>query len=199
MFTGIVESQSPILQVTPLDSALQIVVKKPIPFDDLKVGDSIACNGICLTLEKFDDETIQFTIGHETIEVTGWDANQLEGRFLNLERSLRFGDRIHGHLVSGHVDALGTLKQKKWQGECLLLTVEVPDEAKKYIWKKGSVALNGVSLTVNFVNGNEFEVCLIPETLKQTNLEKLNEGDKLNLETDYYLKGMLNAQGATNA
>lgn len=199
MFTGIIEQNSPILQVTPMDQALQIVVKRPENFDDLKIGDSIACNGVCLTVEAFDDTTMTFTIGFETLQITGWKAQRLEGLNLNLERSLRFGDRIHGHLVSGHVDATTELKNKEKAGECLLLDFTLPEKIKKQVWDKSSIAINGVSLTVNWIKDGVFQVCLVPETLRKTNFPDMPVGETVNLETDYYMKGLLQSQGALNA
>ncbi len=199
MFTGIIEDKATILQVLPKDQAIQIVVARPPEFDDLSIGDSVACNGVCLTVEAFNSETMMFTIGYETLQITHWDPQQLESRTLNLERSLKFGDRIHGHLVSGHVDTTTTLVKKQWAGECLLLDFEVPARFAKLIWEKSSVAINGVSLTVNSIQDNIFQVCLIPETLRKTNFEEINESSKVNLETDYYMKGLLKSQGAINA
>ncbi len=199
MFTGIIEDKATILQVLPKDQSIQIVVGRPRDFDDLSIGDSVACNGVCLTVEAFDSETITFTIGFETLQITNWNPQQLESQTLNLERSLKFGDRIHGHLVSGHVDTTTTLVKKQWAGECLLLDFEVPASFSKLIWEKSSVAINGVSLTVNSIKDNVFQVCLIPETLRKTNFEEINESSKVNIETDYYMKGLLKSQGAINA
>lgn len=118
---------------------------------------------------------------------------------LNLERSLKFGDRIHGHLVSGHVDVCSKVLSKQWAGDCLIFDFVLPTEQTKEVWKKSSVAINGVSLTVNNVDETSFQVCLVPETLRKTNLESLQEGDIINLETDYYMKGLLKSQGEINA
>lgn len=199
MFTGIIEENSQILTVEPGDQSLQIVVQRPKTFDDISIGDSIACNGVCLTIEAFDEQTMTFTIGFETLQITGWSFDQLSGKTLNLERSLRFGDRIHGHLVSGHVDDRSKLLKKEWAGDCLLLNIELPKTRSLEIWEKSSVALNGVSLTVNWIRDGEFQVCLVPETLRKTNMDHLEEGQSINLETDYYMKGLLKSQGAKNA
>ncbi len=199
MFTGIIEDNSPIVQVTPADQALQIVVKRPEKFDDLTIGDSIACNGVCLTVEAFDHQTMTFTLGFETLQITGWGIETLEGSVLNLERSLRFGDRIHGHLVSGHVDAVARCQAVEQAGECLLLNFELPEKLKAQVWEKSSIAINGVSLTVNWIKDGVFQVCLVPETLRKTNFTNLKEGVTVNLETDYYMKGLLKSQGALNA
>ncbi len=199
MFTGIIEDKSPIVQVVAKDQAVQIIVKRPQGFDDLSVGDSVACNGVCLTVENFDSETMTFTIGFETLQITGWQPQDLEGQVLNLERSLKFGDRIHGHLVSGHVDTQTKVVKTEKAGECLLLDFELPEKQSQQVWEKSSVALNGVSLTVNWIDKGVFQVCLVPETLRKTNFELLQAGQSVNLETDYYMKGLLKSQGAINA
>lgn len=199
MFTGIIEEKSKIIEVLKGDQSLQILCARPTIFDDLKIGDSIASNGVCLTLEKFNEKTLTFTIGHETLQVTGWTQEQLQNTNLNMERSLKFGDRIHGHMVSGHVDAVTQVTGKEMVGDCLILKFQLPEKQRKEIWKKSSVALNGVSLTVNHVEQDQFDVCLVPETLRKTNLENLEVGDSVNLETDYYMKGLLNSQGVLNA
>lgn len=195
MFTGIVEAKAKVLQAQVKPHAIQILIERPPHFDDIHRGDSVACNGVCLTVEEFDASTMTFTIGHETLLVTAWGREDLVNQLWNLERSLKFGDRIHGHLVSGHVDGLALLTQKQWQGECLVLWLEAPADLNRFIWKKGGVALNGVSLTVNEVQGPTFSVCLIPETIQQTQLASLEVGASLNLEVDYYMKGLLQARG----
>jgi len=190
MFSGIVESVMPILRRQDLDKATRIQVKKPIEFDDLKIGDSIACNGICLTVEQFDSATMTFTLAAETLRVLEMNPEHLVGRPVNLERSLRFGDRIHGHLVTGHVDSLGQVTKAQQDGDNFFLNVQTRPELAPYIWEKGSITLHGVSLTVNKVVGGEVEVCLIPETVKRTNLGLLKVGDRINVEPDYFAKAL---------
>lgn len=198
MFTGIIEARVRVTAVENRDKSLVMTVARPPHFQDLKRGDSIACNGICLTLEEFNDHHLVFTLGYETLQVTGWTSQDLLDAEMNLERSLRFGDRIHGHMVSGHVDATASVLGKQWQGESLLLEFSIPASLRPYIWKKSSVAIHGVSLTVNEVGEGGFSVCLIPETLKQTQLATLEVGDSVNLEADYYMKGLLSARGVIN-
>jgi len=194
MFTGIVEAQSQTLDVTEGDQALRINIEKPDDFNDLKIGDSVACNGICLTVEAFDANTITFALGFETLKVTGWRAGDLESTLWNLERSLRFGDRIHGHLVSGHVDGMGEVKASHAQGDSWILQVLLPENLRRFVWQKSSVTLQGVSLTVNSFEDGVVEVCLVPETLKKTNLTHLRKGDGVTIEADYYMKGLLCTQ-----
>ena len=188
MFSGIVEATSRVLSSKPLDRAVTVYVERPFEFQDLKIGDSIACNGICLTVEGFDEKQIQFTLGAETLCLLQLNPETLIGQVWNLERSLKFGDRVHGHLVTGHVEALGHVMFSEALGDSWILRVQVPSFLRRYLWAKGSVALHGVSLTVNRFENDEIEVCLIPETLKRTNLRSLSVGSPVNLETDYLAK-----------
>lgn len=185
MFSGIVEATSQILEAQERPGVVQIKVKKPSDFNDLKEGDSIAVNGICLTVEKFNEDFIQFALAAETLQVTKWKASKLSGQLVNLERSLRFGDRLHGSIMTGHVDAVGTINQRLEEGESLFLWVKVPEECMKFMWKKSSVILNGVSLTINEVKDDLIQVCLIPETLQRTNLKNLQTSDPINIEIDF--------------
>lgn len=190
MFSGIVESVMPIVSSQELPNAYRIKIKKPSEFNDIKIGDSIACDGACLTVEAFDDSQMTFALAAETIKVLKWNPQSWVGKQVNLERSLRFGDRIHGHLVTGHVDSLGEVMRADFEGESFLLDVRVMDSVLPYVWKKGSVTLNGVSLTVNELNGNVVSVCLIPETLKRTNLGGLQVGSPVNVEPDYMARAI---------
>lgn len=190
MFSGIVESVMPIINSEELDNAYRIKIKKPSEFDDIKLGDSIACDGVCLTVEAFDEAHLTFALAAETIKVLEWNPSSWMGKKVNLERSLRFGDRIHGHLVTGHVDSLGTVLRAELEGESFFLDVKVQDSILPYVWKKGSITLNGVSLTVNEIKENTVSVCLIPETIKRTNLGDLKKGSRLNVEPDYMARAI---------
>lgn len=194
MFSGIVESTRRILTLEPGTQALRLVIERPDEFTDLKTGDSIAVNGVCLTLESFDASTMAFSMGAETLKVLELShPKKLLSIPVNLERSLKFGDRIHGHLVSGHVDFLAPITFSQALGDSWILKVNVNEQFKAAIWKKGSLAIHGVSLTINDVTGNEIEVCLIPETIKRTNLATLKVGDRVNIEMDWMAKGLLAA------
>jgi riboflavin synthase len=183
MFSGIVEAKSKIVEIKNFDQAVRIWVTKPISFNDLKIGDSICTNGICLTVEKFDQNTIQFCLGQETLKILGESFSSWNQHELNLERSLQFGSRVHGHLVTGHVDSL--------------CTIQVPDQLRTFFWKKGSVCLNGVSLTVNSFDQKILKVCLIPETIGATNLVSYAVGQKMNLEADYLAKAYIYSKGSS--
>lgn len=199
MFTGIIEELTSVQKIQKMDHALQVTLMRPPSFDDIRVGDSIACNGVCLTVESFDAKSMVFTIGHETLQITQWNELDLKKRPIHLERSLKFGDRVHGHIVSGHVDGLSQVLKSEWVGDCLILQFSIPQNHRREVWKKSSVALDGVSLTVNRVEQDWLEVCLIPETLRKTHLGELATGDQVNFETDYYMKGLLKAQEVDNA
>lgn len=198
MFTGIIESTQIITEVTEKDQSLTIHINKPDFFNDIKVGDSIAVDGVCLTLESFGNEMI-FTLGLETLKILNWKKETLLNKTVNLERSLRFGDRIHGHLVSGHVDGTTKLIKRQDSGDCLLLDFQMPSNFEIYFWKKGSITVNGVSLTINEITAKAFSVCLIPETIKKTNLEKLAVNEIVSFECDCFMKGFLNARKYTGA
>lgn len=190
MFSGIVESVMPIVSSQELPNAYRIQVKKPSEFNDIKLGDSIACDGVCLTVEAFDESQMTFALAAETIRVLNWNPQSWIGKVVNLERSLRFGDRIHGHLVTGHVDSLGEVVRADLQGESFFLDIKVQPTILPFVWKKGSVTLNGVSLTVNDLHEDVVSVCLIPETMKRTNLGSLSAGSKVNVEPDYMARAI---------
>ncbi len=200
MFSGIIEATAPILSVEPRGNLLTIFVQRPSFFSDIQIGDSIASNGVCLTVESVDDEKLRFTLGQETLNVTGWSQANLPTMTINLERSLRYGDRMHGHFVSGHVDAVAEIlaveKSESWNVQVSLKNLD-----RKMIWPKGSVAIQGVSLTINEVTHNLasdfFTVCLIPETLHRTNLQHLQAGQKVNIEYDTWAKAFVNYHETT--
>ena len=197
MFSGIIEAQSKLLSQSTSDQAIRIVIERPRHFDDLKIGDSVCTNGVCLTVEKFDSEKIQFCLGAETLKLLEAGFEFWSKYPLNLERSLRLGDRVHGHLVTGHVDSLARVLKSYSDGECWQLQIEISDHLIPFFWKKGSVCLNGVSLTVNEVQKNSkqnfIEVCLIPETIQKTNLKYYQTGQYLNVESDYLAKAYISS------
>lgn len=196
MFSGIIEATSSLAAFTLKSGAAEVQIVRPNDFNDLRLGDSISVDGVCLTVEAMDEQTVQFTLAAETLQVTGWNPENWGKLKVNLERSLRLGDRIHGHLVTGHVDAMGEVLGHTYNGESLILTVKYPEALDQLIWPKGSVALNGVSLTVNQVEAGCFQVCLIPETLRRTNLSLLRVGDKVTIEVDNLARGLLKQQAA---
>ena len=189
------EEKVKVKKISSLDHAIALILPRPESFDDIQIGDSICCNGVCLTLETFDEGSMGFTLGYETLNITGWDSNRLESMIFNLERSLKFGDRIHGHLVSGHVDAMVEVLSVQSVGESLIIDFSLPQKHEFELWEKSSITVQGVSLTVNQKNDKKFQVCLVPETIRSTNLQNVKIGQWVTLETDYYMKGLLSAKG----
>jgi len=192
MFSGIVETTAQVGQAQAHGELVRIVVERPKSFDDLGIGDSICVDGVCLTIEEFDAKQMRFALGPETLKVTGWTQASVLNRAVNLERSLRLQDRIHGHLVTGHVDTTGVISELERLSDSLSLKVEYAAAFAPYIWAKGSATINGVSLTINEATAKWFTVGLIPETLKRTNLGVLRVGDKVNLEIDNMARGLVN-------
>ena len=193
MFSGIIESSQRVLEAKSENGLLRILVARPAAFDDIHIGDSVCTNGVCLTVERFDDRTMQFALGAETLGVTGWTSEALLERPVNLERSLRVGDRVHGHMVSGHVDAVGTVTSVVDTAGSLILEIRAPESVLAFLWKKGSWSVNGVSLTINDVKNDVVSVCLIPETVSRTNLGSVKPGARENLEVDMWARGVVNA------
>ncbi len=191
MFSGIVESVQNIEKFENGNGSLGLWISRPADFNDLKIGDSISINGICLTLEEFTSEFIKFTLGAETLKILGASLPTFLNRNVNLERSLKWGDRIHGHLVSGHIESLGMVTRSEASGDSWIIEIKCSSESLSFILQKGSIALHGVSLTVNEVKGATIQVCLIPETLRKTNLKLFQAGDLINLETDLNVKSLL--------
>jgi riboflavin synthase len=182
MFTGIVQAVGRIAKIKPAaQSAVVAIDAGGLDLGDVAVGDSIACNGVCLTVTSRLPNGFTVDISPETLAVT---AGFVTGAAINLEKALRLSDRLSGHIVSGHVDGAGTVEVVESMDGNRAIVVRFPAELARYIARKGSIALNGVSLTVNAVTGNSFSVNLIPHTLAVTNLNDLKQGDRVNLEID---------------
>jgi riboflavin synthase len=183
MFTGIIEAVGEIKHITPLEAGICLNIwPGMLDLCDVKIGDSIAVNGVCLTVTTLANGRFSVDVSRETLSCTeGLDKQ--DGR-VNLEQAMRLSDRIGGHLVSGHVDGIGEVVKFEPIGESYLLIIKVPGSLSKYIVKKGSITVNGVSLTVNETVGDEFEVNLIRHTLAMTTLNDLKTGAKVNLEVD---------------
>jgi riboflavin synthase len=182
MFTGIIEAVGRVCEVKPAAGGVRVAVDTgALDLADVKAGDSIAVNGVCLTVVALAAGRLAFDVSRETLACT---AGYAQGAQVNLEKSLRLADRLGGHLVSGHVDGVGSVARFDAAGNNRLLAVAAPPELARYIARKGSVAVNGVSLTVNAVNDTTFEVNLIPHTLAATNLNELTVASTVNLEVD---------------
>ncbi len=182
MFTGIIAAVGTVREVRPAEGGVRVTIDTgTLDFAGVTSGDSIAVDGVCLTAITLQTSGFEADVSRETLNcTTGFAA----GARVNLEKSLRLSDPLGGHLVSGHVDGVGTVTRFEASGGNRLLAVAVPPELAKYIARKGSIAVNGVSLTVNAVDGSGFEINLIPHTLQATNLDGLTIGSKVNLEVD---------------
>jgi riboflavin synthase len=182
MFTGIVEAVGQVRHVQALSGAARIVIGRgQLVLDDVGVGDSIAVNGCCLTVVQLEPDAFHVDVSQETLAVTTGFAH---GEAVNLEKALRLSDRLGGHFVTGHVDGKAQVKRLEPVGENCLIEIEVPAGLERYLARKGSVTVHGVSLTVNQVEGHIFQVNLIPHTLHATTLKHLRVGSAVNIEID---------------
>ena len=182
MFTGIVIAVGRIAEAKPQGEGLRLAVDAgDLGMDDVAIGDSIAIQGVCHTVVAKSASAFEVDTSRATLSVT---AGLEKGREVNLEKSLRLADRLGGHLVSGHVDGVGTVVACEELGGSARLVIAVPEALSRYIARKGSIAVDGVSLTVNEVEGTTFEVNLIPHTRAVTTLGRLARDDRVNLEVD---------------
>ncbi|TWU04265.1 riboflavin synthase [Stieleria varia] len=187
MFTGLVETMGTIIEVVEDGPGKRLAVQSPLIATDAKLGDSICINGCCLTVIAMDGDRLEFEAGEETLKRT--NLGQLTaGCNVNLERSLAVGDRLGGHYVTGHVDALGQLIERVNDPPWANLRFRMPGELASQVASKGSIAIDGISLTVVDVDDDSFSVALIPHTLSVTTLGQRAVGDDVNLETDVLAK-----------
>jgi riboflavin synthase len=187
MFTGIVEEKGRVAAVRPGAAAIELVVQARVCGRGLKAGDSVAVNGCCLTVEKISargqDKLLRFALLQES-----WQRTNLQfvttGAGVNLERALRVGDRMGGHFVNGHVDGLGRIKRWEQSGKDYILEIAAPADIMRYVVFKGSIAVDGISLTVAAVQKKSFRIWIIPHTFDVTALRERAAGDAVNLEAD---------------
>lgn len=183
MFTGLVQCTGSFTGKNMTGGAGKLFIRSHKLFQDLKKGESIAVNGTCLTLEEFSGNELSFHVLKETFSKT--DLGELvSGSCVNLERALAAGDRLGGHIVSGHVDGVGKIVSLGKQGDDTILEIAASEEILMYIVSKGSIAVDGISLTVASVKKDSFTICIIPTTWQETNLQTKKSGDMVNLETD---------------
>jgi riboflavin synthase len=195
MFSGIVAALGKIQRIEPLTGGVRLNIEAArLGMEDVAIGDSIAVNGVCLTVVSKSATAFDADVSKESLNCSvGLNAQDGE---VNLEKAMRLSDRIGGHLVSGHVDGVGEVVQFEPVGESMLLRIRAPQALARYIARKGSVAIQGVSLTVNAVEGDVFDINLIPHTVSVTTLRHLKPGSPVNLEVDQiarYVERMLSA------
>jgi riboflavin synthase len=183
MFTGIIEEMGSVKGLRREAGAARLTVSASLVLEGTAIGDSICVNGVCLTVVEMDGSSFSADVANETLKVTNLGDLRV-GQKANLERALRLSSRIGGHLVTGHVDAVGRIREKKQEGNSWRIFIETPESALPYIIKKGSVAVDGISLTVADVEKTGFSIAMIPHTAKLTTLGFKSAGESVNLETD---------------
>jgi len=183
VFTGIIEGIGTIAGIRSTGQGRCLTVEAGFTLDDVNTGDSISVNGACLTVVSVGRDRFSADVSPETLSKTALHRLR-SGSRVNLEQALRYSDRLGGHLVSGHIDGVGKLSRRETAGNAILLEFEIAEMLSRYIIQKGSVAVDGVSLTVNRCDRHSFGVSIIPHTTKETTLEQLRLGDPVNIETD---------------
>lgn len=200
MFTGLVEEKGKVSKLESLGDSVRLEVNADIVLGDVGIGDSISVNGVCLTVVSFDDDSFAADVMQESLNRSSLGELEVGGE-VNLERAVAAGQRLGGHLMQGHVDTTTTLLQRTSSEHWDVLRFGLPAEWDRYVVEKGSIAVDGVSLTVSAVGEGFFEVSLIPETLRATTLGQKEVGDLTNLEVDIvgkYVEKMLAHQSSTN-
>lgn len=187
MFTGLIEDTGSVVSLAPRQGGKVVRIRTALPLGEVALGDSIACNGVCLTVEATQGDTFTATAGRETLSLTTWADVQVGAR-VHLERALALGDRLGGHLVQGHVDCVATVTSCDLRGESWVIWIDAPPEHARYIAAKGSITVDGVSLTVNEVDGTRFRVNIVPHTAQVTRMASYGTGTRVNLETDVLAK-----------
>jgi riboflavin synthase len=187
MFTGIIEEIGKIAKTNPIAGGLSIKIEASKILDETKVNDSICIDGVCLTVTNLDESGFWVDAVGATLEKTTFTSIK-SSSLVNLERSVRLNDRLGGHLVQGHVNGIGTISEIKKLGENYLLNIDVPENLERYLIKEGSIAINGISLTIANLNKNIVSISVIPHTWQNTNLKFKKINDKVNVEIDVLAK-----------
>ncbi|PNH89869.1 riboflavin synthase [Vibrio diazotrophicus] len=194
MFTGIVEAVGQLTAITPKGEDVTITVNiGKLDMSDVKLGDSIATNGVCLTVVDFNDTSYSADLSLETLKKSGF-ADYKAGDKVNLEKAMLPTTRFGGHIVSGHVDGVGEIVERNIVGRAIEFWVELPEELNKYVAEKGSITVDGISLTVNDLRKNAFKLTIVPHTTQETTIDSFQVGRKVNLEVDVlarYLERLL--------
>ena len=183
MFTGIIEGLGTIAGIRSSGQGKRLTVEADFSLDQTKIGDSISVSGACLTAVKIDGKRFEVDVSPETLQITTFGQAKV-GERLNIERALRLSDRIDGHLVSGHIDGVGIVKKRESLSNAIIVTIGVDESLTQYMIAKGSVAMDGISLTINARESDNFSVSVIPHTAQLTTIGFKNKGDRVNIETD---------------
>ena len=184
MFTGIIQAQGNIKEIRASNKgAVFVLNSNSLDLSNVSIGDSIAVNGVCLTVTQLDKNYFSSDVSQETLDCTTFSQLK-KGQNINLEKSLRLNQGVDGHIVSGHVDGVGKITLIAIEGDSTRMKIKVDDNLVKYIAKKGSICINGVSLTVNEINGNVFDVNIVPHTFSVTTLDELKVNSQVNIEID---------------
>lgn len=183
MFTGLIECTGNLVSLRRGGERAVLEIAAPLPADQIAVGDSVAVNGVCLTVIRLGGGRFSFDVSPETVDRSTF-GTLVPGAPVNLERALKVGERLDGHLVTGHVDCVARLESSSRRGNATLLSFRLPPEYARLLVEKGSVAIDGISLTVNQVGDEHFSVAIIPHTLANTTLASLSVGGMVNIETD---------------
>jgi riboflavin synthase len=193
MFTGLIQAKGTLVRTERHGPDAGMVIQSRRAMERLILGESIAVDGACLTVVAFEGNLFTVDVSAETLSRTTL-GRKLPGSHCNLERALQMGDRLGGHLVTGHVDGMGTLRERRQEGQSWRLFFELPPELDRYVIEKGSIAVNGISLTVNGCGESSFDVNIVPHTLAETTLGEIKPGEAVNIETDLlgkYVEKML--------
>ncbi|MFV9644792.1 MAG: riboflavin synthase [Desulfobacterales bacterium] len=200
MFTGIIEGLGTIVRIRPSSQGKRLTIDSDYLLEQTKTGDSIAVSGACLTVVVVGGKRFEVDVSPETLEKTTFCKAKIGDR-VNLERALRLSDRIDGHLVSGHIDGIGSVQQRKTIGNAIIIVIGVPELLSRYMIMKGSVAVDGISLTINNRASDCFDVSIIPHTEKLTTIGFKKAGDYVNIETDMigkYIENFIAEKPANN-
>lgn len=197
MFSGIVEEMGAVQAIEKGLAGAKFSILASAILDDLHVGDSVSVSGACLTATKIEDQSFFVDVSTETMNCTNFGTIAV-GTPLNLERAMKLNARMGGHLVTGHIDGIGTLRAREQDGNAIYLTVEASEDIMRYCVPKGSITIDGISLTINSVTAHSFSVAIIPHTAKVTTIGLKQVGDAVNLESDLigkYVERLLQTNG----
>jgi riboflavin synthase len=200
MFTGIVEDKGKVLKVEHRGESKRLTLDVPFDLTEMQLGDSINVNGVCLTVVQRRGRAISVDLSSESLRKTTLVRTK-QGDQVNLERALRLSDRLGGHIITGHIDGIGTITERKIEGKALHLKIRVPPSVTPYVVQKGSIAIDGISLTINEFHEDWIRLTLIPYTLEKTTLMKKKVGEEVNVEADIlgkYVEKVLERERGTS-